>query len=243
MRALRARNGALPPSVAVLIARDIARALHYAHTLALPDGTPAGVVHRDVTPSNIMLLKAGGVKILDFGIAKAAALARRRRAGKKPRLAGKLAYMSPELVRGGPVDHRSDVFSLGVVLWEMVAGERLFAADNESDTLHNVLLQPVAEPSRRRDGIPAVLDAIVARALERDPAQRHETAEALANELDRFLVEMPVADQEIPKLLEELASARAAAQTRRRPRERVGRRPPAARPAGPPRRRSRRLRA
>ena len=205
MRAVRARRGAVPPSVAVFIAREIARALHHAHVLQLPDGAPAGVVHRDVTPSNIMLLKTGGVKILDFGIAKAAALAGRPATpGKAPRLAGKLAYLSPEQVRGTPIDHRSDIFSLGVVLWEMVAGERLFAGASESDTLHNLLLQPVAEPSRRREGIPAVLDAIIARALERDPARRYETAEAFANDLDRFLVDAPTADQAIPQLLHEL---------------------------------------
>ena len=208
MRAVRARQGAVPPSVAVYVAREAARALHHAHTLVLPDGRAGGVVHRDVTPSNLMLLKAGGVKILDFGIAKAAALARRPdTTGKTPRLAGKLAYLSPELVRGTPVDHRTDIFSLGVVLWEMVAGQRLFAGATDSDTLHNVLMQPIPEPSRRRDGIPAVLDAIVARALERDASRRHETAEQFANELDRFLVEMPMGDQAIPQMLEELFSA------------------------------------
>jgi serine/threonine-protein kinase len=207
MRAIRTRNSAVPPSLAVYIAREIARALHHAHTQQLPDGATGGIVHRDVTPSNIMLLKTGGVKILDFGIAKAAALARRKDASKTPRLAGKLAYLSPEQVRGTLVDHRSDIFSLGVVLWEMVAGQRLFAGENESDTLHNVLMQPIAEPSRRRDGIPAVLDAIVARALDRDPAQRYGSAEEFANDLDRFLVEMPSADQAIPQLLQELFSA------------------------------------
>jgi eukaryotic-like serine/threonine-protein kinase len=212
MRGLRAHGRAMPPSVAALIARDVARALHHAHTLTLPDAAPGGIVHRDVTPSNIMLLKAGGVKILDFGLAKAAALALVHDGeGKKPRLAGKVAYMSPELVRGTPIDHRSDIFALGVVLWEMVAGQRLFVADSESDTLRNVLMQPIDAPSRRRDGIPAMLDAIIARALERDPAQRCETAGAFADELDRFLVETPVADQEIPKLLEQLSSAPAPA--------------------------------
>jgi len=208
VRALRARDRAMPPSVAVFIAREVARALHHAHTLALPEGAPAGIVHRDVTPSNIMLLKAGGVKILDFGLAKALTRVQDGAgAGKKPRLAGKLAYMSPELVRGTPIDHRSDVFSLGVVLWEMVAGQRLFVADSEGDILRNVLAQPIAEPSRRRDGVPAVLDTIVARALERDPVLRYETAGAFADALDEFLAEMPVADQAIPKLLEELFSA------------------------------------
>jgi serine/threonine protein kinase len=206
MRALRARDGAMPPSVAVYVAREAARALHYAHTLVLPDGTSGGVVHRDVTPSNIMLLKAGGVKILDFGIAKAAAAARPSDGGR-PRLAGKLSYLSPELVRGLAVDHRSDIFSLGIVLWEMVAGQRLFTGATDGETLENVLMRPIAEPSRRRDGVPAALDAMVARALERDPANRFASAEEFANELDRFLVEMPVADQAIPNLLAELASA------------------------------------
>jgi serine/threonine-protein kinase len=207
MRASRARGSALLPSLAVFIAREVARALHHAHRLVLPDGTPGGIVHRDITPSNIMLLKAGGVKILDFGIAKAIALARAQESGGQPaRLAGKLSYLSPELVRGAPVDHRSDIFSLGIVLWEMIAGERLFATESDEVTLRNVLTQPIAEPSRRRDGIPAVLDAIVARALEREPANRYESAEAFANELDRFLVEMPVADQAIPILIEDLFS-------------------------------------
>ena len=217
MRAARARRGALPPSLAVFVAREIARALHHAHTLVLPDGTPGGIVHRDVTPSNIMLLAAGGVKILDFGIAKAVARARPPQdAGQPPRLAGKLAYLSPELVRGSAVDHRSDVFSLGVVLWEMVAGERLFAADDESETVRNVLLLPIAQASRRRDGIPAQLDAIIARALAREPAERYETAAAFAAELDRFLAEAPVADGAIAELFESLFSA-----------------PPPPRPGGP----------
>jgi serine/threonine protein kinase len=204
MRAVRSRRGALAPSLAVFVAREVARALHHAHTLVLPDGTPGGIVHRDVTPSNIMLLQSGGVKILDFGIAKAAATARATETGgQPPRLAGKLSYLSPELVRGTAIDPRSDIFSLGVVLWEMVAGQRLFIGENDQETLRNVLAQPIAEPSRRRDGIPADLDAIIARALEREPAERYETAAAFVAELDRFLAESPLAEGAIPDLLEE----------------------------------------
>jgi len=208
MRALRARREAMPPSLAAFVARQVARALDHAHTLVLPDGSPGGIIHRDVTPSNIMLLESGGVKILDFGIARAAARARAQgEPGRAPRLAGKLSYMSPELVRGQPIDHRTDLFSLGVVLWEMVAGERLFAADDDSETLRNVLTKPIAEPSRRRDGVPAMLDAIVAKAVERDPAARYQSAAELADALDRFLIEMPAAEQAVPKLLEEAFSA------------------------------------
>jgi serine/threonine protein kinase len=150
------------------------------------------------------------VKILDFGVAKAVERARGQ-AGQPAKLAGKLSYLSPEQVRGTAIDHRSDVFSLGVVLWEMVAGQRLFTAASDEDTLRNVLLLPIPGPSRRRDGIPARLDAIVARALERDPANRYETAAAFAADLDAFLAEAPVAERAIPDLFDELFSATALA--------------------------------
>jgi serine/threonine-protein kinase len=205
-RALGAKRGALPPSLAALIGRDVARALHHAHTLVLPGGAPGGIVHRDVSPSNIMLLRAGGVRILDFGIAKAAAEARRhiQDAARPARPLGKLAYLSPEQVRGQAVDHRSDVFSLGIVLWEMVAGHRLFSGADEQETMRNVLLQPIAAPSRRRAGIPAALDAIIARALVREPGGRYPSAAEMADDLDRLLGETPCGDQVIPQLLKNL---------------------------------------
>ena len=206
MRALRGEHEAMPPSLAAFIAREVARALHHAHTAVQPDGEPGGIVHRDVTPSNIMLLWTGGVKILDFGIAKAAALARPEE-GKLMKLEGKLAYLSPEQVRGTELDGRSDIFSLGVVLWEMVAGQRLFAGASELETMRNVLTQPIPEPSRRREGVPAALDAIVARALAREPARRYDSAEALADDLDQFLIETPSADRAVPQLLEQLFGA------------------------------------
>jgi eukaryotic-like serine/threonine-protein kinase len=203
MRALRGRRDAMPPSLAAFIAREVARALHHAHTAAQPDGQAGGVVHRDVTPSNIMLMWTGGVKILDFGIARAAALARPDDR-KLNKLEGKLAYLSPEQVRGTDVDRRSDIFSLGVVLWEMIAGQRLFVGVSELETMRNVLTQPIAAPSRRRDGVPAALDVIVARALARDPARRYATAEAMADDLDRFVVATPRADRMMSLLLEQM---------------------------------------
>jgi serine/threonine protein kinase len=203
MRALRGQRDAMPPSLAAFIAREVARALHHAHTAVQPDGEAGGIVHRDVTPSNIMLLWTGGVKILDFGIARAAAMARPDDR-KLNKLEGKLAYLSPEQVRGTDVDRRSDIFSLGVVLWEMIAGQRLFAGVSELETMRNVLTQPIAAPSRRRDGVPAALDVIVARALARDPARRYATAEAMANDLDRFVVELPSVDRTMSQLLEQM---------------------------------------
>ena len=132
MRALRAQRAAMPPSLAAIIARDVARALHHAHTRVSPTASRCDIVHRDVTPSNIMLLWTGGVKILDFGIAKAAALAAAR-GGRPPKPAscrgcrGSSPICRPSRCAAPSVDRRSDLFSLGVVLWEMVAGQRLFA--------------------------------------------------------------------------------------------------------------------
>lgn len=193
--ALRGRAEAMPPALAVLVAREVARALHHAQTHPPADAPHGAPSHGGVTPTNILLLKAGGVKLLHV-----------RRGGTNPAV-GDAAYRAPELVRGAPADHRSDTFSLGVVLWEMVAGQRLFGGETESDILQNVLMQPIAEPSRRRDGIPATLDAIVARAVDREPANRYENAEAFAADLDRFLAETPVADQAIPQLLDDLFTA------------------------------------
>jgi hypothetical protein len=203
MRALRAAGRAVPPSLAALVAREVARGLHHAHTANLPGGVPARIVHRDVTPSNIMLLRAGGVKVLDFGIAKAAAEARQAEtAGGRVR--GKLAYLSPEQVRAGEVDGRSDVFALGVVLWEMLTGQRLFAGENEFQTMRNVLSAPVPPPSARAPGIAAALDEIVARALDRDRAGRYPTAQAMADDLERHLREAPCPSDAISALLAQL---------------------------------------
>src|SRR5262249_11847134 len=148
--------GAVPPPVAAFVAQQTALGLHHAHTASFPGGVPGQIVHRDVTPSNIMLLRTGAVKILDFGIAKAASMARQADT-QSGRVKGKLAYLSPEQVRAGTVDGRSDVFALGVVLWEMLAGQRLFAGENEFQTMRNVLLSPVEPPSAKRPGVPAAL--------------------------------------------------------------------------------------
>jgi serine/threonine-protein kinase len=205
MRALRAGHAAMPPPAAASVAREIALGLHHAHTAVTVRGQKFQIVHRDVTPSNIMLLRTGGVKILDFGIAKAAATVKQQLDTGGGRVKGKLAYLSPEQVRAAPeIDGRSDVFSLGVVLWEMLTGQRLFTAENEFQTMRNVLMRPVPPPSSLRAGVPAGLDAIVARALERERGRRYQTAQAFAEELERFLHDVPCPLQAIPRLLQEL---------------------------------------
>jgi serine/threonine protein kinase len=206
MRTLRAARAAISPFLAALVARDVARALHHAHTATLPGGAPGGIVHRDVTPSNVMLLWNGGVKILDFGIAKAASEARARD-DQASKVEGKLAYLSPEMVRGGQVDRRSDNFALGVVLWEMLVGSGLFTGPSEYETMRNVLMQPIAAPSGGRPGVPAALDPIVARALERDPARRYQTAAEMADDLDRFLAGASSPGESLSQLLRGLFGA------------------------------------
>src|SRR5450432_5695 len=203
MRASRLRLRAVPPLVAAHVARQVALGLDHAHHAKLADGRPAEIVHRDVTPSNIMLLAAGGVKVLDFGIAKAAETARPM-AAPRGRVKGKLAYLSPEQVRGIELDGRSDVFSVGVVLWEMLAGQRLFAGESEFQTLRNVLTQPVAPPSSKRPDIPAALDLVCARALERELSARPASAGAFAAELAAALPAAPDGPEGVAALLEGL---------------------------------------
>jgi serine/threonine protein kinase len=184
MRFLRAAKASVPPALAAFIAREAAIGLHHAHTLRGTSGQSLGIVHRDVTPSNIMLLYAGGVKLLDFGIAKVATTGA---SSEGEGVKGKFGYLSPEQARGADVDGRADVFALGVTLWEMLAGRRLFAGKNDLETLRNVLQRPVPPPSSVRPEIPPALDRIVLRALERTRERRYQSADELARDCDAVL--------------------------------------------------------
>ena len=207
MRVLRAAKAAVPPALAAFIAREAAIGLHHAHTLHGPSGQSLGIVHRDVTPSNIMLLYAGGVKLLDFGIAKVGAVATTSPSGERTEgegVKGKFGYLSPEQARSGDVDGRADVFALGVTLWEMLAGRRLFAGKNDIETLRNVLQKPVPPPSSVRPGIPAALDRIALRALERTRERRYQTAEEMARDCDAVLATERADSQTLRAFLNDL---------------------------------------
>jgi eukaryotic-like serine/threonine-protein kinase len=213
LRQMRAVGRSFPPALAATIAREVARGLAYAHDLVAPGGKSLDIIHRDVSPSNIMLLRAGGVKLLDFGIAKASAVLQEGKKDGKGHttgtgmVKGKLSYLSPEQVRHEPVDARSDIFSLGVVLWECLTGKRLFHDRSDYHTMNNVLTRPVPAPSTQQPDVPAELDAIVLRTLERDRKKRTQNAKTLADELDHFLADNRVSPRAVPHLLDDLFGA------------------------------------
>jgi serine/threonine protein kinase len=182
----------LSPLLAALVAARAASALHHAHQLTDTDGKPLHVVHRDVSPENIHVSHEGIVKVLDFGVAKAAGNLAVTAAGVRK---GKLGYMSPEQLDGVPLDGRSDVFSLGVVLHEALTHQRLFKRASDEATIAAVLEAEVPVPSEiAGDGVPAALDQIVIRALERERDARFATAREMQEELELVLHEARVSE-------------------------------------------------
>jgi len=177
--------------LAVHIVAQICNGLHFAHVLTDLEGNPLNLVHRDVNPANVIVTYAGEVKIIDFGVAKVRTTTRKTLAGV---IKGKIAYMSPEHILARKVDRRSDVFSTGIILWEMLMGRPLFARDCDAATMYAVMNDPIPRPSQERPEIPPELDAIVARALSRTPSERFATAEDMRAALDRIAATLPRCD-------------------------------------------------
>ncbi len=189
LRAVLAKAGSagtrIPLELALTVVAGAAAGLHHAHERRGPDGVPLGIVHRDVSPSNIMIGYDGAVKLLDFGIAKATARSVETQSGI---IKGKFAYMAPEQCRGRDVDRRSDVFSLGIILYEVSTQHRCFRADSDFDTMHRIVTGDVIRPSRLVQGYPPALEAIVMKALASDPAQRYQSSGLLLEALESFAV-------------------------------------------------------
>ncbi len=169
------------------IMMESARALDYAHRQRTEDGRPLGIVHRDISPQNVLLGYEGQVKVADFGIALAQGLGSSEDGNT---LRGKYAYMSPEQARAEPLDNRSDIFSLGIVLYELLAGKRLFRAKTPEQTLERVVSGSVPVLDFAALGLPAFTQGILERALERDRESRYPSAGLMADDLSRVLVEM-----------------------------------------------------
>lgn len=169
----------IPTTLVAQIGAEVARGLHYAHRLSVK-GEWLALVHRDVTPHNVLLSYDGAVKLTDFGIAKAGS-----GLSAPGKLKGKFAYMSPEQARGEAVDARSDIFALGIVLWELLTGGRLFDGDGDLAILRSVQHSIIPPPARLNSEVPPGLDAAVMKALERNPALRYQSAQ----ELERALAE------------------------------------------------------
>ena len=174
----------VPVSLACYLTIEVAKALAYAHEKQDAQGQPLGIVHRDVSPPNVLLSRQGEVKLTDFGLAKASTHAQKTDAGV---IKGKFSYLSPELVEGKPADPRTDVYSAGIIWWELLCGRKLFAGQNDLDTVELVRKGNVPKPSTIRDEIGDELDRVVLKALAKNPKRRFQSARALEQGITAFL--------------------------------------------------------
>jgi len=250
LRTLRGANKRMPPPIVAFVAREICRALACVHELRDDKGRPLGAIHRDVTPSNVVLTPAGEVKLLDFGVAT---FKDALQATKSGTVKGKPAYLAPEQLEGKSIDGRVDVFALGIVMHEMLTLQHLFAGDSDLGTVKQIMEMDIPRPSAGRGDVPDALEQIVMRALERDRAKRFATAAEMVAALDDFVVASKLHVDDVVTFVRAVAEAApplpvmvSPAVVRRGRRARVQRfeddRAPARRPlqaTTPPRRRAR----
>lgn len=200
LRAARNRSEVVEPKIAVKILSEVLNGLHAAHEARNERGQPLGIVHRDVSPQNILVGSDGVARLIDFGVAKAAGRIQSTRDGQ---IKGKLAYMAPEQIRGKALDRRTDLYAAAAVLWEVLAGRRLFTGD-EANLMYAVLTVPIAPPSTVNPAIPPALDAVVMQALQKNATKRFASALEFADALEAAV--SPASSREVARWLERLAA-------------------------------------
>jgi eukaryotic-like serine/threonine-protein kinase len=200
LRAARKKGLEPPVSFVAAIVSGMLHGLHAAHEVTDERGQPLRVVHRDVSPQNVLVGVDGVARLLDFGVAKAGA---RVQVTKDGQVKGKLSYMSPEQLTSQPVDRRADLFAAGVVLWEALTGKRLFLADDTQEIIHRIVDLPVPAPSLLNPAVPPAFDAIVERALQKNPDARYSTAREFAVALEHAVTFM--SPREVGEWVEEIA--------------------------------------
>ncbi|MBI5494087.1 MAG: serine/threonine protein kinase [Deltaproteobacteria bacterium] len=178
------KKSPMPVSLCCYVLARAAEGLHHAHELKDRDGTPLSIVHRDVSPQNILISRDGDVKVMDFGVAKAASQTTQTRTGV---VKGKVGYMSPEQCLANPVDRRTDVFALGIVLYELVTRRRLFRDKSDLVVMQKITTEEVPPPSQVNPKIPRELDELILKSLRREKDARTPDALTLSDELDTYL--------------------------------------------------------
>lgn len=196
-----AQQARVPTPIALSVLTGMLNGLHAAHEATSERGEPLNLVHRDVSPQNVLVGVDGVARVLDFGVAKAAS--RINDSTGEGKLKGKLAYMAPEQVSGDGVDRRTDVFAASIVAWELLCGRRLFATEQPGKTIKNVLEKPIPRPSSIVPTLPLALDKIILTGLERDPKARYQTAEDMAVALEK--VGRPATAREVGAWVRETA--------------------------------------
>jgi serine/threonine-protein kinase len=208
IRAARHAGEPVPVPIAASVVAGALHGLHAAHEATGDGGEALAIVHRDVSPQNIVVGVDGTARVLDFGVAKAVGRLQTTREGQ---LKGKMAYMAVEQLRGAPVDRRTDVYAVGVVLWETLVGRKLFDGDNDVEVFGKVLDAPIEAPGRFVPDVPPELDAIVMRALAREAQDRFATARDMARAIERAVPPIAAADvgEWVERMAEKMLASRA----------------------------------
>lgn len=204
---LRKEGRVFPVEHACYIAEKLCEGLTYAHELCGSDGKPLEIIHRDMSPPNVLITKHGEVKIVDFGLARATSQLEKSEAGI---IKGKFGYLSPEAAKGAEIDARTDIFAVGIILWEMLSGRRLFQGETDMGTVRLVQAADIPPLRSLNPAVPEALERILARALARDPAARYATARDFGRDLASFLFRngTPVTAYDIAELVRSVVAQR-----------------------------------